>query len=333
MTKRRRMGMAAARQVIHCSDAPESTELRLAGTPLGPRASHQVRTRLEVVDVADDERIRRWRQALAFVAAGVVVAGAVGVLSLVTEGGGASRASGDASGGESTASIGTVPWDGARLEGDRLTLYFTGARPARAGDPCSRAYEAVAEPTEDTIVVTVRAFAPAPGPPDQPCTAVGYSRSVAVNLPEPLRGRTVVDGATGQRKTISDAAALLTPSWLPAGYHFSTESVTSDTDSSVHEQVWAQEGPSQTRLLVEQGGEDPNELGTPGFEPVVLDRPTVRGRPATLWKSEGFDDLICVSWIEGSTGHRVCSSGTPGELLLTDALIRVADGLRGHDSP
>lgn len=283
--------------------------------------------------LADDERSGRWRQALAFVAAGVVVAGAVGLLSLVTEGGGISRMSGVVSGGESTASVGTVRWDGARLDGDRLTLYFTGARPARAGDPCSRAYEAVAEPTEDTMVVTVRAFAAAPAPPDQGCEAVGYSRSVTVNLPEPLRGRTVVDGATGQHKTISDAARLLTPSWLPAGYHFSTESAESGTDTYYHEQVWAQEDPSQTRLLVEQGGESVDELGTPGFEPIVLDRPTIRGSPATVWKSEGFDDLVCVSWIEGSTGHRVCSSGTPGELLPTDALIRVADGLRDHNSP
>lgn len=283
--------------------------------------------------MAGDEGTRRWRQALVLVAAGFIVAGAVGVFSLVTEGGETSSASGDASGGESTDSVGTVPWDGARLEGDRLTLYFTGARPARAGDPCSRAYEAVAEPTEDTMVITVRAFAPAPAPPDQPCTAAGSSRSVAVDLPEPLRGRTVVDGATGQRKTISDAARLLTPSWLPPGYQFSKESVESGTDTHHHEQVWAQEDPSETRLLVEQGGDSVDELGTPGYEPVVLDRPTIRGRSATVWKSEGFDDLVCVSWIEGSTGHRVCSSGNPGELLPTDALIRVADGLRDHNSP
>jgi hypothetical protein len=57
----------------------------------------------------------------------------------------------------------------------------------------------------------------------------------------------------------------------------------------------------------------------------------VRGRPATVWKTRGFDDLVCVSWAEGATGHRVCTSGTPERLLPVAALLRVANGLHAEN--
>jgi hypothetical protein len=272
-----------------------------------------------MLGVAENER---WRQAVAFVVAGVVVAAAVGLFRIVVDGGETPTASGD----QTSALGGPVPWDGARRDGDRLTLYFTGARPLQADDPCSRAYEAVAEPTDDTMVLTVRPVAGSPLPPGQGCEDIGYSRSVTVDLPAPLRSRPIIDGASGERRSISDVAQLLTPSWLPAGYHFSWEYVESDLDI----QEWVMDGNPNVRLLVEQGGAD--EVGRPGLDPVVLDRPTVRGVPATVWKTKGFDDLVCVSWAEGAAGHRVCSSGTPGQLLPNDALIRVADELREYDS-
>lgn len=279
-----------------------------------------------MLDVAEDERNERWRQPLAFLVAGVIVAAAVGLFWINTDGGETSGASDDAT----TAFGEPLPWDGARRDGDRLTLYFTGARPLQADDPCSSAYTAVAEPTDDTMVVTLRPVAGPPLPPDGGCEDIGYDRSVTVDLPEPLQGRPVVDGASGQQRTISDAAELLTPSWLPAGYHFSWEYVDSEIDTYIDTRQWVLDGQSDVRLLVEQGAVD--EVGRPGFDPVVLDKPTVRGAPATVWKTKGFDDLVCVSWAEGSAGHRVCASGTPGQLMPNGVLVRVADGLRDDGS-
>jgi hypothetical protein len=87
-------------------------------------------------------------------------------------------------------------------------------------------------------------------------------------------------------------------------------------------------GGPEARLLVDQG--DPDKLARPGFDPVVLARPVVRGGvPATVWKTRRFDDSVCVSWAEGGMGHRVCTSGAPETLLPIHELIRVADGLRG----
>jgi hypothetical protein len=179
------------------------------------------------------------------------------------------------------------------------------------------------------MVVTLRPVAGPPLPPDQGCEDIGYDRTVTVDLPAPLQGRCVVDGASGQQQAISDAAELLTPSWLPAGYDLSWEYVESEIDTYLDTRTWALDGHPSERLLVEQGGVD--EVGRPGLEPVVLDRPTVRGMPAIVWQTGGFDDLVCVSWAEGSAGHRVCSFGTPGQLLPSEVLVRVANELRNYD--
>ena len=147
-------------------------------------------------------------------------------------------------------------------------------------------------------------------------------KTVTVELPEPLRGRPVLDGATGEQRPVTDAALLLAPSWLPAGYRFVTERV----ESGIDFREWAPAGPD-VRLLVDQG--DADTLARPGLDPVVVARPAVRGVLATVWKIRRFDDSICVSWAEGGMGHRVCTSGAPERLLPIRALIRVADGLRG----
>ena len=186
----------------------------------------------------------------------------------------------------------------------------------------SRAYQATAKPSGDRLTVTLREL---PGPPLSPghgCAAVGYGRTVTVALPEPLGRRPVVDGATGQERPVIDAALLLTPSWLPAGYQFVRERVQMGVDF----REWAPQGRQDERLLVDQG--DPGKVARPGFDPVVLARPVVRGAPATVWKTRRFDDSVCVSWAEGTMGHRVCSSGAPGRLLPIEVLVRVADGLR-----
>jgi hypothetical protein len=90
-----------------------------------------VRTRLGVLDVAADERNGRWRQALAFLVAGVVVAAAVGLFWIVTEGGRTSSTADDAT----TAIEVPAPWDGARLDRNRLRLYFTARDRSRRTTP------------------------------------------------------------------------------------------------------------------------------------------------------------------------------------------------------
>jgi hypothetical protein len=264
--------------------------------------------------------------ALLWTAAAVAVA-----VALVWIAGGAGRPAARAGGSATTAVTAASPargrplrWDGARLvrgNPDRLTLYFVGAPPGPPHDPCAHAYAATAEPTTETVTVTLREQPAPPRSPGHVCTAIGHARTVSVDLPEPLRDRPVVDGATGEQRPIVDAALLLTPSWVPPGYRFVSDRV----ESGIHTQEWAPDRPDE-RLLVDQG--DTDRLSRPGFDPIVMAKPQVRGRPATVWKTRGFDDLVCVSWAEGGTGHRVCTSGTPEHLLPVHTLLRVANGLR-----
>jgi hypothetical protein len=283
---------------------------------------------LDVAERGLRSRWSRWSGTTALLAAGAV--GAV-VVGLVWIAGGSGGASGRAGGGDADAATGSpargapVRWDGARLvrgEPERLMLYFAGGPPGPPEEPCARTYQATATSGADTMTVTVRVLLAPPLPPGHGCADVGYRRTVTVELPEPLRGRRVVDGATGKQRPVIDAALLLTPSWLPAGYRFVREWV----EAGVDFREWAPEEPDR-RLLVDQG--DAGKLARPGLDPVVLARPVVRGVPATVWKTRRFDDLVCVSWAEGAMGHRVCTSGAPGKLLAIAELVRVADGLRG----
>jgi hypothetical protein len=265
----------------------------------------------------------RGRLSLRAMTTALLAVGAIGavVVGLVWVAGADGRASGRAGGGGGAdAAAGSeargqpVRWDGARLvrgDPERLTLYFTGGPPGPPDEPCARAYQATAAVSGDRMTVTVRELPSAPLPPGHGCADVGYGRTVTIELSEPLRGRPVVDGATGELRPVIDAGLLLTPSWLPAGYRFVRERV----EFGVDFREWAPDGPDE-RLLVDQGDAD------------KLARPVVRGVPATVWKTRRFDDSVCVSWAEGSMGHRVCTSGAPEKLLPIQELIRVADGLR-----
>jgi hypothetical protein len=273
-------------------------------------------------------RDRLWLRPMTSALLAVGAIGAV-VVGLVWIAGGASRASGRAGGANAAAGSQArgqpVRWDGARLvrgTPERLILYFTGGPPGPPDEPCARAYQATAASSGNRLMVTVRELPAAPLPPGHGCADVGYGRTVTIELPEPLRDRLVVDGANGEQRPVIDAALLLTPSWLPAGYRFVRERV----ELGIDFREWAPEGPEE-RLMVHQ--EDADKLARPGFDPVVLARPMVRGVPATVWKTRRFDDSVCVSWAEGAMGHRVCTSGAPEKLLPIRVLIRVADGLRG----
>jgi hypothetical protein len=264
---------------------------------------------------------------------GIAVFGAV-IIGLVWVAGGDVRASGRASGGadaDTPAVAGVrgpaVRWDGARLvrgDPERLTLYFVGGPPGRPDDPCAGNYEAKAKLIGDRMAVTLRRLRGPALLPGHACDDVGYTRTSTVALHEPLRGRPVVDGATGQERPVSDAALLLTPSWLPPGYRLVDKRV----EFGVDRREWGPDGRVEDeRLDVEQG--DTGKLARPGFDPVVLSRPVVRGVPATVWKTRRFDDSVCVSWAERTVGHRVCTGGDPEKLLPIEVLVRVADGLRG----
>jgi hypothetical protein len=116
---------------------------------------------------------------------------------------------------------GVVPWSDARVSGKPGELVVTvqagvGAR-SRPSDPCWEGYQPEARAEADRMVVTIQRFrSRATLPRGQGCAAVGVLWNVTVSLPEDLRGRPLVDGATEQRRRLVEG--LLVPGWLPEGW-------------------------------------------------------------------------------------------------------------------
>ncbi|WP_203721930.1 hypothetical protein [Paractinoplanes abujensis] len=93
--------------------------------------------------------------------------------------------------------------EAARADGLRLTVKFTGSREG-AGEPCGADYTAEAVESERAVAVLIQER-PYSGPPPSvaagtthACLAIGYLRTAAVTLSEPLGGRAVLEVQQGQ---------------------------------------------------------------------------------------------------------------------------------------
>jgi hypothetical protein len=69
----------------------------------------------------------------------------------------------------------------------------------------------------------------------------------------------------------------------------------------------------------------PAALGHVG--PVILDRPTVRGHPATVWRDTS-KNVTCLTWSESATvAFQVCDRRYPKPVLDAATLVQVANSL------
>jgi hypothetical protein len=197
---------------------------------------------------------------------------------------------------------------------------FTGgALPGAPLGRCAPLYQGETKVADDTVTLTVSAWTTSQFS-TAICATVGYARSLTVTLPEPLRGRRLVDGASGRTMPVVDAV-LRQPSYLPAGYRYRREEV----DGEVSRRTWTRPARSEETLDLTQGGAAVARLGD---RPVVLQRTTVHGATATVWNSRGFDDSICLFWAEGAIGFRICSLGSPTAPLPPAELVKIGEGLR-----
>jgi hypothetical protein len=285
------------------------------------------------------ERSSRRRLSLILLLIGVAGVAAFGLPWVLSGGAGGDDAT--AAGGGSAAagpapprqlSGPTVRWDGGLLEPgepERVTIYFIGG--SREGDPvgpCSPAYAAAVLPSPDVVKITLHTLPTESLPEGHGCARIGYQRSLVVPLPEPLRGRAVVDGATGERQELFDARLSLDPTYLPDGYRPARDEAGVMEPRGVFRRSWLRDVRPGKQAYLEVVLGDADLARRPTYREVILARPTVRGVAAKVYKSEGFDDSICVTWAEGELGRRVCTLGDPSDLLPVAELIRFADGLR-----
>jgi len=236
----------------------------------------------------------------------------------------------------------TLSWEAGRLDADprRLVVSFTGADPAAdPADPCWEGYapEVSAEP--DRVVVHVRAYrSRTPLGPQQFCTDMGFVRTLAVPLHDPLGGRAVLDGR-GRRHRL--APVPLEPRWLPGGWRLVQES---GQAGSGGRDTWERSygpgpdvggtagGVGVSQVTVTDGTVAVGQPGQGRPSGRVVARAAVRGGTAVVERSE-TDQAMVVRWREGRRGLAVGAAfpTTPSQrdaAALQLLLVRVAQGLR-----
>jgi hypothetical protein len=235
----------------------------------------------------------------------------------------------------------TLTWEAGRLDADprRLVVSFGGRDPAAdPADPCWEGYapEVSAEP--DRVVVRVRAYrSRTPLSPRQFCPDMGFVRTLAVPLHDPLAGRAVLDGR-GRRHRL--APVPLEPRWLPGGWRLVQES--------------GQAGPGARDTWERSYGPGPDVGGTAGGVGVsqltvtdeaaaggragpappgtrVVARPAVNGHPAVVERSA--EEAMTVRWRQGrrrlAVGAAFPTSPSARDVAALQALLlRVARGLK-----
>jgi hypothetical protein len=188
------------------------------------------------------------------------------------------------------------------------------------------------------MVVTIRRFrSRATLPAGQGCAAVGVLWNVTVSLPEDLRGRPLVDGATGQRRPLVEG--LLVPGWLPDGWQgFKTG----------HERGgrwrrsygWAASPKAGAVTLpplnwVDVAAISPKILS--GYyrlsDTPVVGYTQVRGHRAEIdavSQNRNRDRYVNVRWREGEVGYVVTGSVLRGATLrqAQEVVVRIAQSLR-----
>jgi AcrR family transcriptional regulator len=241
---------------------------------------------------------------------------------------------------------GAASWFDAHLSGNPGELVVSVTAPvaarSRPSDPCWEGYQPVARAEPDRMVVTIRRLRPrAPAPEGHSCTTVGLLLSLTVPLPEDLRGRPLVDGATGQRRPLVEG--LLTPGWLPDNWFVQMMYPTGRGERwrRVYHQgggVRAGRGPWRIVELPPGPAErvtvvaiPPRLLGSWNRWPdtPVVGHTQVRGRRAEI-DADPRHRIVSVRWREGEVAYVVTGRVRQGATLrqVQELVVRIAQSLR-----
>ncbi len=157
-----------------------------------------------------------------------------------------------------------------------------------------------------------------------------HPRSVTVNLPEPLQDRSVVDGplVNGGRPAMRRSCSRRRSCQPATTFPGSTSSPRSTPTSTPDSASW-----TASRIF----GSWSSRAGSTRWDAQVSIRWCWTGQlsEACRRRSGRRRDSTTSSACPGLNdlwASRVCSSGTPGQLLPNGVLIRVAQELRGDDS-
>jgi hypothetical protein len=182
--------------------------------------------------------------------------------------------------------------------------------------------------TESAVTIAVARYAePLPKPPPGtdvvfPAMGLGAVR-LEVELAQPLGTRSLIDAHDGDARAVLDPATVLKPTYLPAGY-------------TGGQATWATLPPqAATRHYHGPGSSLTVEVGPVSLNRSaqhIIEHTTVRGHPAIVSNSPGFEHDILIAWNEDAThAAALYQSAHYDEAhppLTAQHLIRIASSLR-----
>jgi hypothetical protein len=227
---------------------------------------------------------------------------------------------------------GDAPWrDPVLSEDDPNMVYVYAdqlsgiASGGRYGE-CMPIARAVSQ-TASAVTVAVTIYAQ-PLPKPAPGTEIGFGPGLAlvrleVDVSEPLGTRSLIDAHDGVTHVVLDPTTVLKPSYLPADY---TGGQATWAGVPRHGATRQYHGPGSW-LTVEVG---PASLNRSAEH--IIEHTTVRGHPAVVSNSPGFEQDILIAWNEDATHAARLSQTSRYEeahpALTAEQLVRIANSLR-----
>jgi hypothetical protein len=229
-------------------------------------------------------------------------------------------------------SIDPPPGDAVRIDsvaisgdGATLTVKFTGGKDYDPSDPCTNHYFGWARETEGALRVKVVDDTPraASGPTEAACDAIGYGRTIAIDLDQPFHGSRVEDLA-GYVHFVRPPDGLATID-VPNGWTLVAQRDVEESQTGRWQRTWtkggaADPGSSKGKIDVYQAFDGPANV-TGGDEVRGVQ---VNGTPATLYRNAPDGELVLV-WMVGGDGLGLVVNEAD---FPADEAIRLAETIR-----
>jgi hypothetical protein len=228
---------------------------------------------------------------------------------------------------------GDAPWQDPVLDENDPNIVYVYADQNRGtaswGSYCQATPVArLVSQTASAVTVAVARYAePLPKPArgvEVACPAVGLGAvRLKVELAQPLGTRSLIDAHDGAARIVLDPATVLKPSYLPAGY-------------TGGQPTWAGQPPqAATRQYHGPGSSLTVTIGPASLNRSaehIIEHTTVRGHPATVSNTPGFEQDILIAWNEDATHTATLYQASHYDKahppLTADQLVRIANSLR-----
>jgi hypothetical protein len=220
--------------------------------------------------------------------------------------------------------------DGVRIDsasisddGTAITVQFVGGKDYVPGDPCSHHYFGWANETDGVLEVKVVDDTPqAPLQEGTACDALGYGRTVTIELDRAFGGSRVHDAA-GYVHFVRPPEGLADIT-VPAGWTLATQSDVQESPTGRWQRTWTMGGaanPATSKGKIDLYQAFGGPAGVTGGDEVR--QVQVNGAPATLYRSAPDGELVLV-WMVDSDGMALVVNETE---FPVEKAIELAEGL------